>query len=186
MVAHPKQATMTVEAYLALEETSEIKHEYVRGYVYAMPDVTLAHDRIANNVRTVLYNHLGDGPWRMQGPSLRVRVGDHAYYYPDAFVMRDDTADGTATEVTTPRLVVEAPPQSTEANDRGDRFADYQTLAAFEEYLLVSSQRRSVERYHRTAQGAWTYRRYAPHGTVTLETIGLSLPVGTLYRDTQL
>ena len=186
MVAYLKQATMTVEEYLALEETSEVKHEYVRGYVYAMPDVTFAHDRIANNVRTALHSYLSDGPWRMQGPSLRVRVGDDAYYYPDAFVIRDDTVDGTATEVTTPLLVVEVLSQSTEANDCGDRFADYQTLAAFEEYLLVSSRRRSVERYHRTAQGAWTYRRYAPHGTVTLETIGLSLPVGTLYRGTQL
>jgi len=186
MVAYLKQATMTVEEYLALEETSEVKHEYVRGYVYAMPDVTLAHDRIANNVRTALHNHLGDGPWRMQGPSLRVRVGDDACYYPDAFVIRDDTADGTATEVTTPRLVVEAPSESTEANDRGDKFADYQSLASFEEYLLVSPRRRSVERYHRTARGTWTYQRYAPNDTVTLETIGLSLPVGTLYRGTQL
>ncbi len=186
MAAHPKQATMTVEEYLALEEASEVKHEYVRGYVYAMPDVTLAHDRIANNVRTALHIHLDDGPWRMQGPSLRVRVGDDAYYYPDAFVMRDDTADGTATEVTTPRLVVEVLSQSTEANDPGDKFADYQTLATFEEYLLVSSWRRSVERYRRTVPGTWTYQRYTPHDTVTLATIGLSLPVGTLYRDTQL
>ncbi len=186
MVAHPTQATMTVEEYLALEETSEVKYEYVRSYVYAMPDVTFAHDRIANNVRTAFHSHLGDGPWRMQGPSLRVRVGDDAYYYPDAFVMRDDTVDGTATEITTPRLIVEVLSQSTEANDRGDKFADYQTLASFEEYLLVSSRRRSVERYHRTAQGTWTYQRYAPHDAVTLETIGLSLPVGTLYRGTQL
>jgi len=186
MGVYSKQVMMTVEEYLALEETSEVKHEYVRGYVYAMPVVTFAHDRIANNVRTALHNHLSDGPWRMQGPSLRVRVGDDAYYYPDAFVMRDDTADGTATEVTTPRLVVEAPSQSTEANDRGDKFADYQTLATFEEYLLVSSRRRSVERYHRTAQGSWTYQRYAPTDTITLETVGLNLLVGTLYRDTQL
>jgi len=186
MVAHPKQATMTVEEYLALEEASEVKHEYVRGYVYAMSGGTFDHDRIANNVRTVLDIFLIDRPCRMQGPDIRVRINEDVYYYPDAIVTCDEIISGTAVETMTPLLVVEVLSQSTEANDRGDKFADYQTLATFEEYLLVNSRRRSVERYHRTAQGTWTYQRYAPNDTVTLETIGLSLPVGTLYRDTQL
>ena len=62
MVAHPEPATMTVEEYLALEQTSQVKHEYSHGHVYAMSGGTIAHDRIANNVRTALDNHIGDGP----------------------------------------------------------------------------------------------------------------------------
>jgi len=41
---------MTVEEYLRFDETSPLKHEYVRGEVYAMSGVTLRHDRIARNV----------------------------------------------------------------------------------------------------------------------------------------
>ncbi len=186
MVAHPKQATMTVEEYLALEETSEVKHEYVRGYVYAMSGGTRGHDKIANNVRTALDTFLGDGTCSVQGPDMRVRINEDIYYYPDAVVACGEPISDSAVDLTTPRLIVEVLSESTEANDRGDKFADYQTLATFEEYLLVSSRRRSAERYHRTAQGSWTYQWYAPTDTVTLETIGLSLPVGTLYRGTQL
>ncbi len=186
MVADPTQPIMTVEEYLALEGTSEIRHEYVRGYVYAMSGGTRGHDRIANNIRTTLDTFLSDGQCRVQGPDMRVRINEDVYYYPDVLVECDDTVSDTAVDTTTPRLMVEVLSQSTEANDRGDKFADYQTLATFEEYLLVNSRRRSVERYHRTAQGTWTYQRYAPHDTITLETIGLSLPVGALYRGTQL
>ncbi len=46
MVANPEPAIMTVEEYLALEETSQEKHEYVHGYVYAMSGGTLDHDAI--------------------------------------------------------------------------------------------------------------------------------------------
>ncbi len=186
MVAHLTHATMTVEEYLALEETGEVRHEYVHGYVYAMSGGTRGHDTIANNVRNVIYNHLGEGPCRVQGPDMRVRITEEVYYYPDALVECDEVSSDTAIETTTPRLVVEVLSQSTEANDRGDKFADYQTLTTFEEYLLVNSRHRSVERYHRDARGLWTYQRYAPNDTITLETIGMNCPVGTLYRGTQL
>ena len=54
MVAHSDSITMAVEEYLALEQTSQVKHEYSHGHVYAMCGGTVAHDRIANNVRTAL------------------------------------------------------------------------------------------------------------------------------------
>jgi len=38
------------EDYLAGELTSEIKHEYIDGYVYAMADASRNHERIAGNV----------------------------------------------------------------------------------------------------------------------------------------
>lgn len=40
----------TVEEYFALEETSEIRHEYFDGEIFAMAGTTLNHNRIAQNV----------------------------------------------------------------------------------------------------------------------------------------
>jgi Uma2 family endonuclease len=77
MVAHPEPATMTVEEYLALEQTSQVKHEYSHGHVYAMSGGTVAHDRIANNVRTALDNHIGDGPQDKQGRCTGVSSSTH-------------------------------------------------------------------------------------------------------------
>jgi hypothetical protein len=68
MVAHPEPATMTVEEYLALEEASQVKHESVRSRVCAMAGGTIAPNRIANNLRTALDNHVGEGPCMVLGP----------------------------------------------------------------------------------------------------------------------
>ena len=47
MIAFPKFNYMTPDEYLEMEEKSDIKHEYIDGYVYAMagakdPHVTIA------------------------------------------------------------------------------------------------------------------------------------------------
>jgi len=186
MVANPEPSTMTVEEYLALEEMSQEKHEYVHGYVYAMAGGTSAHDAIANAVRGEIYIHLRGGRCELKGPDMRVRVSTSVYYYPDALVICDEILGDTAIEVSTPRLIVEVLSDSTEANDRGGKFAHYQTLSAFEEYLLIDSHQRSVERFHRTAPNLWSYQRYGPSDDVTLETISLTCPVARFYDRTQL
>jgi hypothetical protein len=76
VVAHPEPATTTGEEYLALEQTSQVKHEYSHGHVYAMSGGTIAHDHIANNVRTALDNHIGEGPCMVLGPDVRLRVSE--------------------------------------------------------------------------------------------------------------
>jgi Uma2 family endonuclease len=48
----------------------------------------------------------------------------------------DDSPDLGSLEVQTPRLVIEVLSDSTEASDRGDKIANYQTLPSFDEYLL--------------------------------------------------
>ena len=184
MVAERQPPAMTFEEYLALEEASPVKHEYVRGCVFAMADVTLAHDIIANNIRAVIYNHLGDGPCVVRGPALRLRVREDIYYYPDVMVTSDETLADSAIEISTPRLIVEVLSDSTEAADRGVKFTDYQTLLMMEEYVLVDSRRRSVERFQRAAEGRWTYQRYAGGDSIRLESIGLNCAVAAFYRHT--
>ena len=51
MVARPTPRMMTVEDYLAQERSSEVKHEYIDGYVYAMAGGTKGRGVIAANIR---------------------------------------------------------------------------------------------------------------------------------------
>lgn len=103
--------------------------------------------------RAAIDAHLSDGPCAVHGPDVLVRVNPTVSYYPDALVMCDDNPDLRSREVTTPRLIVEVLFESTEANDRGGKRANYQTLATFEEYLLVESRSRAVERFRRGEHG---------------------------------
>src|SRR5271166_2056920 len=85
----PVDQRMTVEEYLELEATSQIKHEFVDGAIYAMAGGTIGHDRIAHNVRAAIDAHLGEGPCTVLGPDVRLRVSSTVYYYPDALVTCD-------------------------------------------------------------------------------------------------
>ncbi len=179
-----QQATVSVAEYLTIEENSQVKHEYVAGAVHAMAGGTLAHDRIANDIRTVINAHLGAGRCALYGPDVRLRVSPILYYYPDAMVICDESLDLGAIEASAPRLIVEVLSDSTEAADRGGKFAHYQTLGSLEEYLLVDSQRRSVELFRRAASGFWMYQRHVLDESVTLETINLTCPIAAFYRRT--
>jgi Uma2 family endonuclease len=46
----------TVEEYLALEEESAVRHEYVAGMIYAHVGGTSRHKAIAANVLAALWN----------------------------------------------------------------------------------------------------------------------------------
>src|SRR5438270_12418513 len=132
MVAQPNPAVLSVAEYLALEATSREKHEYVNGRLYAMAGGTNAHDRIGNNIRSLINIHLGDGPCILHGPDVRLRVSPTVYYYPDAFVTCGQDIGAAAIEFDAARLVVEVISDSTEASDRGEKFINFQPLAAFE------------------------------------------------------
>lgn len=58
----PSSRHVTVEEYLAFEETSPWRHEYIRGWVCAMSGVTVAHNRLTFQLAKSLSNRLDGGP----------------------------------------------------------------------------------------------------------------------------
>jgi len=191
MVAQPSILTFTVAEYLALEEASDVKHEYVDGYLYAMSGGTLDHDTVANNVRRILGNHLvdaesGGDSCDVRGPDVQLHTSPTVYYYPDAIVTCGQPPSGTATGLHDASLVVEVLSDSTATRDRGEKFTNYQLLPSFAEYLLVDGRTRAAERYHRAPDGSWSYQRYAAGSTITLRTVGLAAPLDAFYARTTL
>src|SRR5512146_1343374 len=80
---------MTWEEYLAFEEQSPYRHEYVNGTVYAMSGASLAHNRIAQELVVAFRSHLRDGPCEpfFLEAKLEIRAGrDQIMYYPDVMV----------------------------------------------------------------------------------------------------
>lgn len=76
---------LTVEEYLALEESNTVKHEYVAGAIHAMVGTTKRHNRIALNIARRLLDAVRSGPCRVYASDVKVRVED-VIYYPDVMV----------------------------------------------------------------------------------------------------
>src|SRR3712207_4092571 len=78
--------TLTVDEYLALEESATVRHEYVGGEIFAMVGATKRHNRIIGNIYGRLWGSARGGPCRVYSESVKLRVADDAIYYPDLMV----------------------------------------------------------------------------------------------------
>jgi len=186
MVANQQAVRMTVDEWRQLERTSEVRHEYVDGYVYAMAGGSRAHSRIAVNITSLLDAAFGDGPCIAYNSDMATRVAESRYTYADVVVScsERDQATRQATEVEEPRLVFEVLSDSTERKDRGRKSDDYRKCPSLEEYVLVATEYRRVEVYRRTTEGGGLFNFYGPEDNVELTSIGVRLPVAALYRRT--
>jgi Uma2 family endonuclease len=92
-----------------------------------------------------------------------------------------DPTDSTRTTITHPGLIVEVLSPSTEQDDRGDKWRDYQLISSLREYVLVSQGERRVERFRRLSTGGWEYIEVT-EGSPELST-GATLDLATLYAE---
>ena len=99
--------------YLAGEKTTDVKHEYLDGQVYAMSGASFNHNLIAGNLHTALNVHLKGKPCRPFISDAQVKIGNN-YFYPDVLVDCSDT-EGYFTE--TPTLIVEVLSKTTRRLD---------------------------------------------------------------------
>jgi Uma2 family endonuclease len=187
MIANRQPAYITVEEYLAAEANSEIKHEYQDGYVYAMAGASDAHVTIAGNLFTIIRNHLRGSGCRAYMSDMRVNLATRkSYYYPDVMV----TCNPLDRELTHykqhPCLIIEVLSTSTEAFDRGDKFADYQQIESLQEYVLVSQTRQRVDYFQRSSQGLWVLQSYYLGDILQLTSINCSILVVDIFEDVEL
>src|SRR5262245_20473906 len=86
MVALASIPRWTVEQYLQLERSSDVRHEYVDGVVYALAGGTQAHSVIAANVIAALHFAVRGGPCRVYSSDMKVLVAPTRFFYPDVSV----------------------------------------------------------------------------------------------------
>lgn len=176
---------MTWEEYLAFEEQSPYRHEYINGAVYAMGGASLAHNQIAQALVVALRSHLRGGPCKpfFLEAKLEIRTGrDKIMYYPDAMVSCRPE-DRTDQIVRNPKLVMEILSRSTQHIDRREKAMTYQRVEAIEEYVLIAQNRPRVI-VHRRADD-WRAMLYSAMDTrVEFRSIGLHMTLAQIYEGT--
>jgi Uma2 family endonuclease len=183
MVASTSKRQYTLADYLAVEEMSAVRHEYLDGEIFAMAGGTPEHAALAAAMVVLLGKKL-EGDCRPYSADLRIRVeASGLATYADATVICGDVQrDPTSpTHVTNPSVVVEVLSASTEAYDRGDKREHYQRIPTLEAYVLVAQDRKRVEVFSRRDEGAWEHRVSGAGEPVTLGPLGLTFTVDELY-----
>lgn len=184
MIATLQPQPMTIAEYLEWEPLQELRYEYVNGVVVAMTGGTIPHNDIALNFYRALYPHVRANGCRINVADVKVEVSSTShYYYPDV-VITCDPRDVTARKlIRHPKLIVEVLSPGTEAKDRGEKFAHYRSSPTLQEYVLIESEKVSVECYRRGEGRLWLYTPYTAGDILTLESIAFSCPIELLYED---
>jgi Uma2 family endonuclease len=184
MIANPNQNYISPQDYLAGEELSPIKHEYINGEIYAMAGASDAHVTIAGNLFALLRNHVRGSGCRVYMSDMKAKIETaNIFYYPDVMVTCDARDKNLTNHKKYPCLIVEVLSDSTEAFDRGDKFANYQQLPTLQEYVVISQKRQRVECFRRNAEGLWVLESYNPGSEVHLESIDFRTRIENLYED---
>jgi Uma2 family endonuclease len=131
MIAVESLPRMSVSDYLAFEQESEIRHELVDGYLYAMTGASDRHEEIAANLLAAIHQHLEGTGCRVYGSNLKIRIGND-FLYPDLFVHCSQDRGDTYFK-TDPTLVIEVLSPNTQRYGRGDKRLAYQSLPSLQE-----------------------------------------------------
>jgi Uma2 family endonuclease len=152
MSAVLEQTHYTAEECLTLERSASCKSEFHDGQIYVMTSASRKHNLITVNIGRELSQQLKKRPCEAYSNDMRVKAAEaRSYHYPDIAVVcgKPQFEDAHVDTLLNPTLLIEVLSLSTEAYDRGGKFAHYRKIATLREYLLVSQDQPNIERYLR-------------------------------------
>lgn len=178
----------TPEEYLELERAAETKSEYVNGEIVAMSGASMMHNRVQMNITAESAVRLRGAPCEPFGSDMRIQTTATHYCYPDFSVVcgKPLLADRHVDTILNPTVVIEILSPSTEAYDRGLKFARYRAIDSLREYVLVSQDEPKIERFLLT-DAVWEHLEVEGlDSTIRLDSIGIDLPLSAVYARVDL
>ena len=172
---------LTLDEFLDWENEQSERHEFYEGEVFAMPDVRRVHGIVVGNICSALHQCVKATQYRVFSQSLKVKVNENIFY-PDVFVTCDKTDLQTDMIFTAPTVIVEVLSPSTQAFDRGLKFAAYRQITSLKEYLLVDPDTRVVELYRRGAEGLFTLHDFTGKAACEFTSIGCVLASADIFE----
>ncbi len=185
MLSLPRRATYA--DYLAAEQNSESRHEFIDGVIVAMAGGSDEHNAIASRFAALFGVRVPRG-CRSYTPDQRFWIPATARgRYSDGSIIcgkpEHPAHDGQAT--TNPSVVLEVLSPSSEGDDDGDKRRDFQSLASLQAYVLATQDARCVKVYRRTERGEWRTEPdiYRDGDSFELSTLTRPIMVDEIYDD---
>lgn len=173
---------LSLAEFLDWENAQETRNEFYRGEVFAMVGARRVHGIVAGNVFAAFKHQLKGSPCRAFIEALKVQVGDDAVFYPDVFVTCDPVDLSTEYVFRAPTVIVEVLSETTQAYDRGAKFAMYRQIPQLREYLLIDPDTRSVELFRRGEDGLFTLHDFIEASVFPLTSIGCELERADVFE----
>ncbi|WP_295383938.1 Uma2 family endonuclease [uncultured Thiodictyon sp.] len=177
---------VSFDDWLAGERAAlEDRNEYIDGKVRPKTGASAAHNAIVMNVAGQLWTQMKGRPCQVYANDMKVRIrAANAGTYPGlvAFCAEHEFQDDRTDMLLNPSLIVEVLSDSTEAYDRGGKFALYRQVPSLREYLLISQHQAQVDLYTRGADDRWILTDFnALTDSVYLPSVDCTLDLAEVY-----
>lgn len=185
MEREPVKRHWTVEEYLAYEEETHMRYEYIDGEIYAMAGGSDKHSIIKANCTVEVGVQLRGKSCRLYDSDMKVKISDIKYVYPDFSVVCGQAkfSDDTHTMLLNPTFVLEVVSPSSEQYDKVVKLEYYRSLPSVQAYLILDQERVFAQLSTRQDNG-WLLREFTDlESTVPLEVINPQLNLAEAYRD---
>ena len=190
MATRAAQTYLTPEEYITLErkaipDAEAVRSEYINGEIINMPGASFAHNLITNNISGELRARLKGSQYAVFANDMRISIPTaRSYFYPDVGVVCEEPRfeDDVFDTLLNPIVIVEVLSPSTEAYDRGEKFAYYRQITPLQEYILVSQDQIRIEHYYRQER-QWIFTDFERHDEILLlPSIQCELPLQEIYE----
>jgi Uma2 family endonuclease len=189
------ESLYTEDEYLAIERASQERREYLDGQIYLMAGESLEHGDICMNLSRIVSTSLLGSPCRALSKDTKVRSGpipklrysaQGQHSFPDLVVVCGEPQylDEHRDVLVNPKIIIEVLSPSTEAFDRGEKFAGCsEHLDSLTDYVVVAQNMPLVEHFARQSNGEWVIAASARalSESVALDSIGCTLRLSEVY-----
>ncbi|MEM9929212.1 MAG: Uma2 family endonuclease [Bacteroidota bacterium] len=186
----PQQKSYTIPEYQSFLRDSEERYEYANGQLRAMAGGSPAHNNIKADTYGYLYSHLPKTCLPFDSDTAIYLAAHNRFVYPDISFLCGEEPDylaGGLAQLRNPMLIIEVLSPGTEEYDRGEKFRYYRGLTSFREYVLIHSEKYSVECWYREESDLWRIRSaYQRDQSIFLETLQLEVPLEAIYKRVEL
>jgi Uma2 family endonuclease len=175
----------TVREFLALDLDDPWHHELHDGIIVSMAPPGSVHQIVAGNISGRVFMALQAN---RPGCAMRPQAGiapdgldSDQWYEADLAVACTAPRPSEQGIVSDPILIIEVLSESTERKDRFKKLPRYKRLPSTQEILFLETEKIGAALYRRSSAPPWTEIRLGPEDVLHLDSIGLTLPVATLY-----
>lgn len=174
---------LTVEQYLALEEETHYKSEYIDGWVRAMIGPTLRHNLVKGNCFLALGNFLKGKSCRPFDSDTKVRIdrkGMKRFYYPHVQVVCESNQQ-TSVFQDTPVMIIEVLSPSTRRYDLDEKMTAYLGIPSLQYYMVLEQHQPIAIIMRRAAKGFLREEVQGIDAKIELPWLGYSMTMRDIY-----
>lgn len=174
----------TVEEYFELEKTSEVRHDFHLGEVFALAGTSKPHNRIKINLVKYLDDRINPDTCMIHDENIKTELfPQRTYVYPDIVISCDANDRLDNYMVKHPKLILEILSTGTESYDRGFKLLNYQRIPSLRQYGLLSQDIMQVESYSRNEDNSWKYEMFtAPDSVLEFSSFGIGMTLTQIYQ----